>query len=284
MRVLFIGAGGMLGTDLQQEWTQDDIIPAFSRDADIRDPLQVRTLVNYAKPDWIVLTAAYTDVDGSEGNSDLAFAVNGQGTQNVARVANEFAARLFYISTDYLYDGNSRRPYEPADPIAPLNVYGASKAAGERAVQDHAGAWCIARTSWLFGAGGISFPEKILRAAETRPELAVVADQTGSPTFTRDLARAIRDLARKDARGIVNITNAGACTWCEFACEVLRQAGRSSVRVSAISSAQAARLARRPAYSVLSPASLNAYGITLRSWQDAVAPYLRDLRASGKLS
>jgi dTDP-4-dehydrorhamnose reductase len=284
MRILIMGASGMLGTDLQQEWTQDKIIPASSRDADIRDATQVRALVNRAKPEWIVLTAAYTDVDGSERNPDLAFAVNGQGTENVARVANELGIRLFYVSTDYLYDGASTRPYEPADPIAPLNVYGASKAAGEKAVQDHAGAWCIARTSWLFGAAGASFPEKILRAAETRPELTVVADQTGSPTFTRDLARAIRDLARKDVRGIVNITNAGACTWCEFAGEVLRQAGRSSVRVSPITTAQAARLARRPAYSVLSPASLNAHGITLRSWQDATTAYLRDLRACGKLS
>jgi dTDP-4-dehydrorhamnose reductase len=111
----------------------------------------------------------------------------------------------------------------------------------------------------------------------------VVADQTGSPTFTRDLARTIRDLARKDARGIVNITNAGACTWCEFAGEVLRQAGRSSVRVSPITTAQAARLAKRPAYSVLSPASLHAHGITLRSWQDATTACLQDLRACGKL-
>src|SRR5271156_239616 len=284
MRILIMGASGMLGTALQQEWTQDKIIPASSRDADIRDATQVRALVNRAKPEWIVLTAAYTDVDGSERNPDLAFAVNGQGTENVARVANEFGARLFYISTDYLYDGNATRPYEPADPIAPLNVYGASKAAGEKAVQDHDGAWCIARTSWLFGAAGASFPEKILRAAETQRELMVVADQTGSPTFTRDLARAIRDLARKDVRGIVNITNTGACTWCEFAGEVLRQAGRSSVRVSPITTAQAARLARRPAYSVLSPASLHAHGITLRGWQDATTAYLRDLRACGKLS
>lgn len=283
MRVLIIGATGMLGTDLQKEWTQDEIIPASSRDADIRHPAQVRALVAHTKPDWIVLAAAYTDVDGSEGNPELAFAINGQGTENVAQVAREFGARIFYISTDYVFDGKSTRPYEPADPIAPLNVYGASKAAGEKAVQSHASDWCIARTSWLFGAAGPSFPERLLRAAETRPELSVVADQTGSPTFTRDLSHVIRDLVRKDARGIVHITNAGACTWCEFATEILRQAGRSSVRLSPITTEQAARLAKRPAYSVLSPASLLVHRISLRSWQEATTAYLRDFRDCGKL-
>lgn len=283
MRILLIGASGMLGTDLRQEWTQDEIIPASSRDADIRDAAQVRALVERTKPEWIVLAAAYTDVDGSERNAELAFAVNGQGTENVARAASEFGARLFFVSTDYLYDGTANRPYEPSDAIAPLNVYGASKAAGEKAVQRYAKDWCIARTAWLFGAAGNSFPEKILKAAETREELTVVADQIGSPTFTRDLAGAIRDLVRGDARGIVNVTNSGACSWCEFAQEVLRQAGRGAVRVLPITTAQAARLARRPAYSVLSPASLQAHHITLRSWQEATTAYLQDLRACGKL-
>src|SRR5271167_402419 len=141
MRILIIGASGMLGTDLQQEWTQDDIIPASSRDADIRDPAQVRALVAHTKPDWIVLAAAYTDVDGSEGNPELAFAVNGQGTENVAQVAREFGARILFVSTDYLYDGTANRPYEPADAIAPLNVYGQSKAAGEKAVQMYGKDW-----------------------------------------------------------------------------------------------------------------------------------------------
>jgi dTDP-4-dehydrorhamnose reductase len=283
MRILIIGASGRLGTDLRQGWAQDEIIPASSHDADIRDLENVRALVVRAKPDWIVLAAAYTDVDGSERNPELAFAINGQGTENVAQVANEFGVRVFYISTDYLFDGNSTRPYEPADPIAPLNVYGASKAAGEKAVQSQTDDWCIARTSWLFGAAGPSFPERILHAAETRPELSVVADQTGSPTFTRDLSHVIRDLVRKDARGIVHVTNAGACTWFEFATEILRQAGRSSVRVSPITTEQAARMAKRPAYSVLSPASLLVHGIRLRSWQEATTAYLRELRDYGKL-
>jgi dTDP-4-dehydrorhamnose reductase len=274
----------MLGTDMLQGWKSDDVIPAGSADADIRDIEQVRALVSKVRPKWVVLTAAYTDVDGSEKNQDLAFAVNATGTENVARVASENGARLFYVSTDYVFDGDSARPYEPTDPIHPLNVYGASKAAGEKAVQSHARDWCIARTSWLFGASGTSFPEKILKASETRPELSVVSDQIGSPTFTRDLAAAVLQLIRAEARGVVHITNSGTCSWFEFAQEVLHQAGRESIRVLPVTSAQFPRPARRPAYSVLSPKSLNQYGITMRHWKEALPDYLKGLRQVGKLN
>jgi dTDP-4-dehydrorhamnose reductase len=283
VRVLVIGASGMLGTDLLQEWQSDELIPASSSDADIRDAAQVRALIDQHRPDWIVLAAAYTDVDGSERNRELAFAINGSGTENVVQVAAEFGAKVFYISTDYVFDGKSTKPYEPQDPIAPLSAYGASKAAGETAVQKMSKGWCIARTSWLFGASGVSFPEKILQASETRPELKVVADQYGSPTFTRDLAVAIRDLVHANASNIVNVTNSGSCSWCEFAKEILRQAGRKTP-VLPISTAESNRLAARPAYSVLSGKSLQeTYGITLRPWQDAVTTYLSELRERGKL-
>jgi dTDP-4-dehydrorhamnose reductase len=283
MRILLIGANGMLGKDIVQEWKDDELIPATSRDADIRDSAAVERLVESALPDWIVLTAAYTDVDGSERDSDAAHAVNATGTANVARAAHKFGAKLLYISTDYVFDGNGKRPYEPSDPIAPINVYGASKAKGEQAVQEHVKHWCIVRTSWLFGASGSSFPEKILRAAETRPELAVVNDQVGSPTFTRDLARALHDLVHADAKGFVSVTNSGTCSWFDFAKEVLRQAGKSNP-VKPIDTVQSARAAKRPAYSVLSSAALNSYGITVRDWREAIAPYLQDLRQLGKLS
>jgi len=140
----------------------------------------------------------------------------------------------------------------------------------------------IARTSWLFGAAHSCFPEKILYAAETQPELKVVNDQIGSPTYTKDLARAIRELVRLDARGILNITNSGACSWFDFASEVLRKAGRSTP-IFPITTSETHRPAKRPAYSVLSPAALGAYGICLRSWQDALDDYLLDLRGKGKL-
>ncbi len=283
MRILLIGASGMLGKDLLQEWTNDDVIPASSRDADIRSLEEVCALVARTCPDWIILSAAYTDVDGSERNPEQAFAVNAKGTENVARAAQKFGARLVFLSTDYLYDGTASQPYETIDPIAPLNVYGQSKAAGERAIQQILHNWCIARTSWLFGAAAECFPSRILRAAETRPELKVVADQIGSPTFTRDLAHVMCELVHQDARGILNITNQGSCSWFEFAKEVLKQAGRNSVVLLPTTTAEAARPARRPAYSVLSPASLNARGIKMRAWQDAVGAYLNELREQGKI-
>jgi dTDP-4-dehydrorhamnose reductase len=132
MRVLIIGAQGMLGSDLLKEWETDELIPASSRDADIRVAEQVHSLLARTRPDWTVLTAAYTDVDGSEDNPENAFAVCASGTENVARAAKEVGSRLFFVSTDYLFDGTSTRPYEPDDPITPLNLYGQSKAAAKR--------------------------------------------------------------------------------------------------------------------------------------------------------
>ena len=283
MRILLIGAGGMLGKDLVQDWTAGELIPGTSREADIRDLTQVRNLVAAHRPDWILLAAAYTDVDGSERAPETAYGVNHTGTANVARVAGEYNAHVFYVSTDYVFDGHADRPYEPDHPIAPLNVYGDSKAKGEAAVREFAPVWCIARTSWLFGAQGGSFPEKILNAAECKSELQVVSDQIGSPTFTRDLAFAIQQLIISEVRGTLHVTNGGSCSRFDFAKEILRQAGRAT-RVSAITTAQAGRLAKRPRYSVLSPASLHAYGIYLRSWQEAVAAYLTELRQLGKLA
>jgi len=282
MRILIIGSNGLLGSDLVDDWAGDTSIPATSRDADIRDLEQVRRLVSRHRPDWIILAAGYTDVDGSERDPDIAFAVNRDGTRNVSVVAREVGAKLCYLSTDYVFDGASTRPYEPEDPVNPLNIYGASKVAGEQAVKEHADQWLIARTSWLFGANKSCFPEKMLRAADSQPELKVVADQVGSPTYTRDLAGAIRGLIRTDARGILNITNSGTCSWFEFARETLQLAGRST-RISPISSAETGRLGRRPAYSALSPKALSSYGILLRTWQVALQAYLADLKRRGKL-
>jgi dTDP-4-dehydrorhamnose reductase len=283
MRILLMGANGMLGGDMLRDWKSEEVIAADRGQADVRMIDQVRSLVTSSRPDWIVLTAAYTDVDASEKNPELAFAVNATGAENVARAASEAGVAIFYVSTDYIFDGTATRPYEPGDKPNPLNVYGASKAAGEAAVQRCAKHWCIGRTSWLFGAQGNSFPEKILRASEARPELMVVSDQIGSPTFTLDLASAILQLVHKNAQGITHITNSGSCSWYDFAREVLAQAGRGAIRVVPIETQDSARPAKRPRYSILSPASLNQQGITVRHWKDAVKEYLKDLRTVGKL-
>jgi dTDP-4-dehydrorhamnose reductase len=288
MRVLVLGASGMLGTDLLDEWHKaepdkqeghrDELIAADSTEADLRDSAQVDQLIQKARPGWIVSCAAYTDVDGCEKNRELAFAVNATGVENVARSAEKISARVFLVSTDYVFDGKGSRPYETDEPVAPINVYGASKAAGEEALRKNSSAWCIGRTSWLFGVHGPSFPGKILKAAETLPELSVVNDQIGSPTYTRDLACAIRDLVRKDVRGIVHINNEGICSWFDFAKEILAQSGRGSIPLHPITTDQSARPARRPHYSVLSPASLHAYGIRLRPWQEALTAFLKESR------
>jgi dTDP-4-dehydrorhamnose reductase len=282
MRILIIGANGLLGSDLVKECAEEEVVAATSCDVDICDLAQVRSLVTRTRPQWIGLTAAYTDVDGSERNPELAFAINRDGTRNVAAAAREQGAKLFYLSTDYLFDGTSTRPYEPDDPIHPANVYGASKAAGESAVCEQGGHWVIARSSWLFGASRICFPEKILAAADSQPQVKVVNDQVGSPTYTRDLAAAIHRLMQADARGTLNITNSGSCSWFEFAREILGKAGRTTPLLP-ISTAEGARPARRPAYSVLSANTLHAHGITLRKWQDALDAYLVELRQKGKL-
>jgi dTDP-4-dehydrorhamnose reductase len=274
MRVLVLGARGLLGTDLLDEWRTDELISAGSAQADLCDADQVDSLLERVHPDWVIVCAAYTDVDGCERNRELAFAVNATGVRNAARSAQKIGARVFLTSTDYVFDGTGSRPYETTDPIRPINVYGASKAAGEEALRETHSAWCIGRTSWLFGVHGQSFPGKILRAAESRPELFVVNDQIGSPTYTRDLARVIRELVHRDARGIVHITNEGECSWYDFARQILAWSGRQSVRVHPITTDQADRPARRPNYSVLSPASLHAYGIRMRPWPAALEAYL----------
>lgn len=280
MRILVLGARGMLGTDILNEWQSDELIPAGSADADIRYFPEIEKLILKVRPNWIVLSAAYTDVDGCERNPELAFAVNATGVENVARAAEPVAARIFLVSTDYVFDGKATRPYETHDPIAPLNVYGASKAAGEAALRNSHSSWCIGRTSWLFGVHGPSFPEKILRAAESHPQLSVVNDQVGSPTYTRDLGRAIRDLVLKDARGTIHITNEGTCSWFDFAREILSQSGRGSVPVLPITTDQSARPALRPSYSVLSPSSLHACGIRTRAWQEALHSFLMERNAA----
>ncbi len=247
--------------------------PLASRDADVRDATAVRRVVRETRPDWIVLSAAYTDVDGCESDRELAFAVNRDGPVNVAVAAKEVGSRLLFLSSDYVFDGTGEVPYETDSRRHPQSAYGQSKSEAELRLIESMPDCCIARTSWLFGAGGKCFPDTILRLAASRPAIDVVNDQRGSPTYTVDLARAIVQLCRKNANGIVHVTNAGDCTWFDFAQQIVARAGLgAAVRPS--SSAQMARPAKRPAYSVLSPSSLHAMGIEMPTWQDALDRYL----------
>ncbi len=273
MRVTLFGASGLLGKALMGEWSGDAVSGLSSRDADIRDAQSVLRAVRQTTPEWIVLAAAYTDVDGCEGSPELAFAVNRDGAVNVATAAKEVGARLVFLSSDYVFDGKKTAPYETGHARNPQSVYGRSKAEAEIKLQELMPECCIARTSWLFGSGGKCFPDTILKLAASRPALDVVNDQRGSPTYAVDLARAIVRLCRKNASGIVHVTNAGDCTWFEFAQEIVRGA-KLATTVRPVSSQQMARPAPRPAYSVLSPARLHALEIEMPFWQDALQRYL----------
>jgi len=275
MRVTIFGSSGLLGNALIHEWSGDAVTGLRSRVADIRDAQGVQRVVRETHPDWIVLAAAYTDVDGCESNQDLAFAVNSEGAINVAAAAKEVGARLLFLSSDYVFDGKKSAPYETDDPRNPQSVYGRSKAEAETKLLDLMPDCCIVRTSWLFGVGGKCFPDTILKLAASRPALDVVNDQRGSPTYVVDLARAIPQLCRQNASGIVHVTNAGDCTWFEFAQEIVRSAGLPTT-VRPVSSAQMARPAPRPAYSVLSSARLRELRIEMPSWRDALRRYLKE--------
>jgi dTDP-4-dehydrorhamnose reductase len=275
MRVTLFGASGLLGHDLVQVLSgeQGQLTALSSKDADLRDRSRVREVIRDSRPDWILLAAAYTDVDGCESHRDRAFAVNCEGAINVAQAAREAGSRLMFLSTDYVFDGAKRSPYTTDDPRKPASVYGESKARAEERLLEILPEVCIARTSWLFGHGGKCFPTTLLKLALTRPEISVVNDQRGSPTFTRDLASALVQLCRASARGIVHVTNSGNCTWYEFASEIVRASGLPTA-VKPVTTAEFPRPARRPAYSVLSPDSLHAYNIRMPQWQDALRRYL----------
>jgi dTDP-4-dehydrorhamnose reductase len=274
MKVTILGGTGLLGKALMKAWSGDEVHGLGSRDADIRDAQKVREVVSATRPEWIVLAAAYTDVDGCESNQGLAFAVNRDGAVNVAHAAKEAGARLLFLSSDYVFDGRKTSPYETDDPRNPQSVYGRSKAEAEVGLLDAMPDCCIARTSWLFGTGGKCFPDTILKLAATRPVLDVVDDQRGCPTYAADLADAIIQLCRANASGIVHATNSENCTWFEFARAIVHGSGlRTEVRP--VNSAQMARPAPRPAYSVLSPQSLRRFEIKFPTWQDALRRYLQ---------
>ena len=277
MRILIFGATGLLGKALMREWTEDDVTGLGSHHVDIRSQPQVQSTIVASRPAWIVLAAAYTDVDGCESNRDLAFDVNCGGAVNVVRAAAAANARVLFLSTDYVFDGEKHEPYEIDDPLAPQSVYGKSKAAAEIEIRKILPQCCILRTSWVFGAGGKCFPETILKLAATRLEIEVVNDQRGSPTYTVDLARAIIQLCRKNASGTVHATNRGDCTWFEFASAIVAQDGLTT-RVKPTTSDKFVRPAKRPEYSVLSSASLHSHGIEMPSWQDALRRYLEERR------
>jgi len=276
MRVLVTGAAGMLGQRVVAEaTTRGWSVSALTRQqADLTSEAQTQSAIAEREPEAIVHCAAYTDVDGAEADEASALAGNRDAALHVARAAEAGGARMIYVSTDYVFDGTrSDRPYLESDPTAPIGAYGRTKLAGEQAVAEACSDYAIARTAWVFGAGGKNFCDTMLTAAQSRDSVSVVTDQIGSPTWTGHLAPALLDLATISESGIFHTAGAGQCSWNELTKELFRQAG-IDCDVTETTSKEFVRPAARPAWSVL--ASERDETPRLPSWQDGVSGFLSD--------
>lgn len=275
-RVLVIGAKGMLGRDLCPRLRRDfDVFEADIEEVDITDYGATQRLAAEISPDEVVNAAAYTNVDGAEREAHLAYEINAEGARNVARAASAVGARCTYIGTDFIFDGSTGAPYLETDQPGPLCVYAKSKLAGELYVIRHAKRYLIPRTAWLFGVHGKNFVEAILRQAEA-PELRVVNDQTGSPTYAVDLSESIARLLKTDRTGVFNCVNSSWCSWFDFAKAILNRAGYDGVRVLPITARELGRPAIRPRFSALDNTKLKqATGLEMPTWEDALTRYLK---------
>ena len=286
MKVAIIGASGQLGTDICQALKGFEVLPLTHADIEITDMSSTKRILRQHMPDIIVNTAAFLRVDDCETEIDRAFAVNALGTRNVAVVAYELASKLLHISTDYIFgvlpekDAPRTKPYTEFDSPAPPNIYGRSKLAGENFVRHLCPRHFIVRTSGLFGVtGSISkggnFVETMLKLGREQDQLKVVNDQVFSPTYTKDLASKIAEIIVTDCFGVFHITNRGACSWYEFAREILGLAGLKTPLIP-ISSDLYPQEAKRPRFSVLDNYQLRLLGMDdMRSWQEALADYMK---------
>jgi dTDP-4-dehydrorhamnose reductase len=280
-RILVIGAKGMLGKDVMEVLhasSLNEVIGWDIDEIDIQREKETVEKIQGLRPDWVINVAALTDVDGCETQPERAFAINAEGMRHVALGAKRSHARVVFLSTDYVFDGTKKGPYEEGDPPHPLNAYGRSKLQGERYVQELAEDGIIVRTQWLFGKHGKNFVASILRQAGEKKELSIVNDQMGSPTYTVDLAKAIFALVERDVQGIFHVSNADCCTWFTFGQSILEFSGITGVKVNPISSEELKRPAVRPHNSVFSCEKLKRVtGISLRTWSEAVKEYLHSL-------
>jgi len=288
-RVLLTGAKGMLGQALVEVLKSEyDLVSLSHQELDITDSIQVLKILEKEKPAVLINSAAYTKVDDCEKNIELAHHVNGQAVGEMARLCQEMGIFLVHFSTDYVFDGQKKTPYLEEDETNPLNVYGASKLEGEKKIAEYLNRFLIIRSSWLYGSHGPNFVDKILPLADgvrsgSRKELQVVGDQFGSPTYTIDLARAVKFLLTKEFHGFLHVTNWGSCSWYEFAKEILRIVKYDNVPIRNIKSDEMKRPAKRPAYSVLSNERLKLLGYQMQPWSIALDNYVKFLPAQ-KLS
>ncbi|HFK1545781.1 dTDP-4-dehydrorhamnose reductase [Bacillus albus] len=279
MKVLVTGAKGQLGKDVlylleNHPW---EVFGFGREELDITNEGEVLERVLSIKPDVIIHTAAYTQVDQAESDEETAFKVNAEGTKYLAQAAEAVEAKFCYISTDYVFDGTKNEPYQVDDPTNPQTVYGKSKLAGEQYTQKYCSKSYIVRTSWVFGLYGNNFVKTMLRLAEEKKELGVVHDQFGSPTYTPDLASFIISLVQSDKYGIYHGSNSGVCSWYEFAKEIFEQSNIEVV-VNPLTTEDFPRPAARPKYSVLNKGTIEENGFeSFQDWKKALKDFLKKL-------
>ncbi|MWV46688.1 dTDP-4-dehydrorhamnose reductase [Paenibacillus sp. HJL G12] len=289
MRVLVTGAAGQLGMDLVSVLQQKGhkVLGCDRSALDITDDEQCQQVVESFKPDTVIHCAAYTAVDAAETDVDVAHLVNAVGTRNMAVAAEKVGAKFVYISTDYVFNGRSDAPYQEYDNTDPQSVYGKSKRAGEVLVQSLSSRYFIVRTSWVYGIHGNNFVKTMLRLGQEKPQIQVVNDQKGSPTYTVDLASFLEELIRTEKFGIYHASNSGECTWFEFTKAIFEEAGKLGFKITAqlepCTTEQFPRPAPRPGNSVMDHLSIRANGLTdLRPWQEGLAEFLKQLTEAKK--
>ncbi len=273
MKIALTGSDGMLGREIENAFKEVELVSFTLRDFDVTDLDKTLSVIKETKPAYVIHSAAYTDVDGCEHDPEKAFLVNGIGTRNVVMACEEIQCPLIYMSSDFVFDGMKKEPYNEWDSPNPLNRYGVSKLMGENYVTSLTNRFYIVRTSWLYGKRGKNFVDTIDRFLSEKKELKVVNDQVGSPTFAFDLAKKLKELIGK-GYGTYHLTNTSHCSWYEFAVEIARLRS-SRTRIIPVTSEEYKLPAKRPAYSVLNNTMLKLEGLyELRHWKEALQAYL----------
>jgi dTDP-4-dehydrorhamnose reductase len=275
MKVLVTGAKGQLGYDVVERLKELNIehIGVDRDDFDLTNENQTKEFILNYKPDVVIHCAAYTAVDKAEDEREICYAVNVLGTKYIAEACREIDAKMVYISTDYVFDGEKEEPYNEDDKPNPINYYGYTKYLGEEEVKKNLQKYFIVRTSWVFGKNGNNFVKTMLRLGQEKREIKVVCDQVGSPTYSYDLARLLCDMIQTDKYGTYHATNEGYCSWYEFACEIFKIAGMD-VKVIPIRSEEYPAKARRPKNSRLGKKMLYENFKKMPSWLEALSTYL----------
>ena len=285
MKVFVTGVKGQLGHDIMLELERQQLagVGVDIEEMDITDPAAVRRVITEAAPDAVIHCAAWTAVDAAEDNEAQCRKVNAEGTANIAEVCRDRKLPMMYFSTDYVFNGEGERPWEPEDPAEPLNIYGQTKYEGEQAVRSLVpDRHFILRIQWVYGLNGKNFVKTMLKLSEDHDRLTVVNDQVGSPTYTPDIARLAVDMIQTDRYGTYHVANQGLCSWYEFAREIFRQAGKQ-VEVVPVSSEAYAAKAKRPHNSRMNLEKVEKNGFRpLPAWQDALARYLKELAEAGR--